>query len=111
METTRKFEVKNENFTCTYCQTKVTALSVGCRNHCPNCLCSKHLDIYPGDRAASCGGKQTPYSYKLSNKKGLILLFQCESCHKETCNKAALDDPIQADSFDKILKITTNLKQ
>lgn len=47
-----------EPFTCKVCGWQVTPFGAGSdhRNHCPNCLSSKHLDNEPGDRSADCGG-------------------------------------------------------
>ena len=43
----------DESFTCRNCGHPVVPAGAGSdhRNHCPNCLCSVHLDIEPGDRA------------------------------------------------------------
>ena len=30
------------------------------RNHCPNCLCSMHVDHEPGDRESDCGSIMDP---------------------------------------------------
>ena len=51
-----------ESFTCKSCGREVVPTGAGSnhRNHCPNCLCSQHLDIEPGDRAADCGGLMEP---------------------------------------------------
>ena len=51
-----------ETFTCRSCGWLVTPQGAGSqhRNHCPNCLCSVHLDIEPGDREADCGGLMEP---------------------------------------------------
>jgi hypothetical protein len=52
----------NENFICENCGFEVTKHPEGsARNHCPNCLYSKHLDQdFPGDRASDCGGIMQP---------------------------------------------------
>lgn len=48
----------NEVFTCKNCGRVVVPEGAGSthRNHCPNCLCSLHVDEEPGDRAPACGG-------------------------------------------------------
>ena len=51
-----KFTEIDEEFICEHCGKKVTKLEYSCRNHCPFCLYSKHLDINPGDRAEKCHG-------------------------------------------------------
>lgn len=52
----------HDSFTCKVCDRLVTPEAAGSdhRNHCPNCLCSLHVDIEPGDRAADCGGIMDP---------------------------------------------------
>jgi len=49
----RLFTRNIENFTCERCGAAVEGN--GFTNHCPACLCSKHVDINPGDRAAARG--------------------------------------------------------
>lgn len=51
-----------ESFTCRNCGYPVVPAGAGSdhRNHCPNCLCSVHLDIEPGDRESDCGGLMEP---------------------------------------------------
>lgn len=51
-----------ESFTCRNCGYPVIPAGAGSdhRNHCPNCLCSVHLDIEPGDRESDCGGLMEP---------------------------------------------------
>ena len=41
----------DEEFTCENCGKHVPKLGYSCRNHCPYCLHSKHVDVNPGDRA------------------------------------------------------------
>ena len=47
----------DESFICRNCGYPVVPAGAGSdhRNHCPNCLCSVHLDIEPGDRESDCG--------------------------------------------------------
>jgi len=104
--TTGKFTAINESFICRWCAVKVLPLKKGCRNHCPRCLSSQHLDIYPGDRASACGGKLTAIGYETSSKKGIILKFRCLSCGFEGNNRAATDDPFQPDDYEAILQLT-----
>ena len=51
-----------EVFTCKACGREVLPEGAGSdhRNHCPNCLCSLHVDIEPGDRESDCGGIMEP---------------------------------------------------
>lgn len=102
----RKFTVINESFQCAECGTLVEPLAQGsCRNHCPSCFYSKHLDINPGDRAANCGGLLEPIGIEDHKKKGYMVIHRCQSCGHTCKNKLALDDPNQPDSFDRMLEI------
>lgn len=103
---TPKFTAINEAFTCESCGLDVKPLKAGCRNHCPRCLTSKHVDLFPGDRASPCHGVLKGYSYEMSPKKGVVILFKCTKCGFVGKNKAALNDPIQPDLFDAVLKLS-----
>lgn len=52
----------DERFICRNCGMEVVPMGAGSnhRNHCPNCLHSRHLDIEPGDRESDCGGLMEP---------------------------------------------------
>ena len=89
---TRKFTKIDEEFVCENCGKQVSKLGYTCRNHCPNCLYSKHVDVNPGDRAEECQGLLKPISVELDSKKGYVLVFQCEKCGAIRRNKAAEDD-------------------
>jgi len=43
----RKFTKIDENFICENCGKEVSKLGYTCRNHCPSCLHSKHVDVNP----------------------------------------------------------------
>ena len=101
----RRFTVVNESFICRICQRQVLPLQTGCRNHCPHCLHSVHLDRYPGDRAADCGGTMEPIEVYQHSKKGYMIRHRCCACGHESVNKLALDDPDQPDDFELVLKI------
>lgn len=73
------------------------------RNHCPNCLYSKHVDINPGDRAENCGGLLEPIDIEIKPKKGKIIIFKCIKCGQIRKNKTADDD-----NLDLIYKIMQN---
>jgi hypothetical protein len=96
----------NPGFTCEVCAAEVLPAQSSCRNHCPQCLHSKHVDIYPGDRANSCQGIMKAVSYKLNAKKGLVLIFRCLRCGEVSSNKAAYEDKNQADVYEKILALS-----
>ena len=102
----RKFTHINESFACENCGKKVPPLARGCRNHCPYCLYSKHVDINPGDRANDCHGKLKPVGYELSGKKGIMIEYECESCGGKSRNRAATEDSVQSDSMEVILSLS-----
>ena len=85
--------IKNqENFTCRHCGAEVTG--DGYTNHCPECLWSQHVDIYPGDRAAGCGGLMKPVSYR-AVAGNYDLLNKCEKCGYEKWNKLGRNDKLE----------------
>ncbi len=105
----KKFTTINEHFTCENCHREVPKASKGCRNHCPFCLHSKHLDVNPGDRASHCQGTLKPMGYFLRKKMEIYLQFQCTKCHMVRVNKANQDDRNEPDSLDEILGLPTLL--
>ena len=88
----RNFTVIDEEFICENCGRKVPKLGYSCRNHCPYCLHSKHVDINPGDREENCHGDLEPIGLEISNKKGYVIIFKCKKCGAIRKNKAAEDD-------------------
>ncbi len=101
----RRFTVINEAFICRFCQSDVQPLRTGCRNHCPHCLHSMHVDDFPGDRAAGCGGLMIPVSVFSHSKKGYMIEHRCQLCGHMTVNKLALEDPVQPDNMETVLAI------
>lgn len=97
-----KFTKIDEEFICENCGAKVSKLGYSCRNHCPVCLYSKHVDINPGDRAETCHGMLEPIKVEIDSKKGYIIIYKCKKCGKIRKNKAAEDDNI-----DLIIKLTS----
>ncbi len=89
---------KVENFVCDKCGFSVEG--TGYTNHCPQCLWSKHVDIFPGDRAGKCGGMMEPIGV---NKKGkeFIINHKCIKCGFEKPNKA-----VKEDNFQMIIQIS-----
>ncbi len=98
----KKFQRKKEDFVCENCGQMVNGN--GYTNHCPQCLCSKHVDINPGDRMEKCGGIMKPISVDLKNGK-YIVLHKCIKCGFEKKNKI-IDD----DNFDMVIKVAGNNK-
>lgn len=84
----------NESFECEYCRKSVTPHPEGsARNHCPFCLCSKHVDdANPGDRASECHGQMSPIGIDHRKNKGYMLQHRCGKCGKTILNKVAPDD-------------------
>ncbi len=99
----KKFQRKKEDFVCENCGQMVNGN--GYTNHCPQCLCSKHVDINPGDRMEKCGGIMKPISVDLKNGK-YIVLHKCIKCGFKKKNKI-IDD----DNFDMVIKVAGNNKQ
>ena len=89
---TKKFSVIDEEFKCENCGKKVPKLGYSCRNHCPYCLFSKHVDINPGDRQEKCHGLLEPIQIETNTKKGYIIIFKCQKCGAIKKNKMAEDD-------------------
>ncbi len=90
------FIPRQEPFICGHCGAAVEPLEHGtCRNHCPRCLWSKHVDEKgPGDRASLCQGLMEPVAMDQDGKKGWMIVHRCVECGKEIRNKAAPDDEI-----------------
>ena len=82
----------DEEFVCENCGKKVEKLGYTCRNHCPYCLTSKHVDINPGDRQETCHGLLEPIGMEIDSKKGYVIIFKCKKCGQIRKNKAAKDD-------------------
>lgn len=103
-----RFTHINEGFVCEHCQQPVPAARKTCRNHCPYCLTSKHVDINPGDRAATCHGLLQAIRYELDSHKGLMLIFRCTRCGEERRNKALLEGECP-DDYERILQLNQRL--
>mgnify|MGYP000054476012 CR=1 FL=1 len=56
----KTFNEIDEPFVCEKCGFHVDRLGYSCRDHCPNCLYSKHVDKNPGDRKNKCQGLLKP---------------------------------------------------
>ena len=81
-------------FVCRNCGRKVQPEGGGTahRNHCPNCLCSVHLDCEPGDRAADCGGLMEPVAVWVRKNGEWAIIHRCRVCGKLSSNRVAADD-------------------
>lgn len=86
----------NTGFTCKNpkCKKRVKpSVDGSCRNHCPYCLWSLHVDQeVPGDRASECGGLMSPVGIEIDKKKGIRLIHVCMECGRKAFNRSASDD-------------------
>jgi len=89
----KTFQRKKEDFRCERCASVING--DGYTNHCPKCLWSKHVDMFPGDRAASCGGMMEPVVFSHGGKNDVII-HRCSSCGYEKKNKVAGNDDFEA---------------
>jgi len=88
-----KFTRTIEDFVCEHCKTKTKGN--GYTNHCPNCLWSRHVDNYPGDRANPCGGLMEPVNLEL--EKGIYhITHLCQTCGIHARCKSSPEDNIYA---------------
>ena len=96
----KHFQKRKENFICAHCGKLVKGN--GYTDHCPYCLWSKHVDIYPGDRQSSCGGLMKPIATEMKKDK-YIIYYRCLKCGAIKRVKAAPND-----NFEEILKLSHN---
>ncbi len=87
----KQFKRTVENFTCERCGTKV--IGTGYTNHCTQCFTSKHVDDYPGDRAADCGGLMLPVHISFEDKQWVITQ-QCDRCGVRRRNRVQSNDDL-----------------
>lgn len=88
----KKFIKINDAFICDCCGHKNPPANKTCRNHCRECLCSKHVDINPGDRSETCLGILRPVKFDIKGAEITQIIFQCEKCQVQRKNKLAEDD-------------------
>ena len=81
----------DEDFICENCGYEVKKLNYTARDHCPNCLYSKHLDINPGDRLNACKGLLEPIKIE-KFKDTYKIIYKCEKCKQLHKNIMANDD-------------------
>ena len=99
----KRFQMIDENFKCLICGMDVKPLEYTARDHCPNCLCSLHLDLNPGDRLCPCHGILKPIDIEKGKKDSLKIIYKCSKCGEIKKNKVAIDD-----NYDLILKIMSH---
>lgn len=100
------FIMKNEEFICENCWIKVPKHpDWSARNHCQQCLYSKHLDdIFPWDRNSICMWLMRPIWIDYRKNKWYMIKHKCFKCDKEILNKVSDDDKF----LDFIKKINAN---
>ena len=92
----------DEGFICDNCNKKVEKLNYTARDHCPYCLYSKHVDIFPGDRSNRCKGLLVPIGIE-KYKNTYKIIYRCEKCRELHKNIIANDD-----DFDKIIELSSH---
>ena len=90
MNIVRKFTRKKEDFTCENCG--FFTKGDGYTNHCPNCLYSKHVDIFPGDRLEDCGGLMEPVSVTQKSIDKIQIKHRCIKCNEESVSPVRPND-------------------
>lgn len=98
----KKFNMLDENFICDHCGKKVNKLNYTARDHCPNCLYSKHVDIMPGDRLNPCKGLLKPIDIE-KHRNTYKIIYKCNKCNTIHKNIMASDD-----NMDLIINLSTH---
>jgi hypothetical protein len=85
---------RRSSFRCGHCRLDVPtdALGTAHRNHCPNCLWSRHLDDSPGDRDADCGSLMEPIAITVRGDGEWVIVHRCRGCAELHLNRTAGDD-------------------
>lgn len=96
----KKFKMRDEEFNCLVCGNEVKPLGYTARDHCPNCLCSLHVDINPGDRSSNCKGILRPIGIEKS-KDMFKIIYKCDKCKMIKKNIQSNDD-----NMDLIIKLS-----
>ena len=98
----KRFKMIDEAFICENCGKEVEALKKTARDHCNQCLYSKHVDNMPGDRLNTCNGLMRPIAIE-KFKDTYKIIYKCEKCNFVHKNIMAPDD-----NFEEILKLMQN---
>jgi hypothetical protein len=95
----------DQAFKCGHCKQFIGAPVAGGRqrNHCPNCLYSRHVDhTRPGDRRSMCQSMMAPIGL-VSRRNEDVIIHRCLGCGKEDPNRIAADDnPVALDALEWI---------
>ena len=81
----------DEEFICLNCEYKLSKLNYTARDHCPNRLYSRHVDIMPGDRMNECCGLMKPIGIE-KYKNTYKIIYKCLKCNQIHKNIMADDD-------------------
>jgi hypothetical protein len=94
---------QDQAFKCGHCRQFIGAPIAGGRqrNHCPNCLYSRHVDdTMPGDRKSTCGSLMKPIGLMTRRNGEEVLIHECLGCGKQDPNRIAADDnPVLLESI------------
>lgn len=85
----------DQAFRCVHCKQFIGAPITGGkhRNHCPNCLWSRHVDgRVPGDRKSDCHSAMEPIGRIVRRNGEQVLVHRCSGCGKNNPNRIAADD-------------------
>ena len=88
----KKFQRTIEDFLCEHCG--VLVKGNGYTNHCPRCLWSKHVDVNPGDRTATCLGLMEPVRLEGASPS-YTLVHRCIKCRYENRNTVSDYDDVE----------------
>lgn len=97
------FQRNIEDFDCEHCGAHIKGS--GYTNHCSRCLWSKHVDVYPGDREADCGGLMEPVRVE-TRRNSHVIVHRCITCGHEHPNKI-----LEGDNFEVLLQISEDLSR
>ena len=118
-----KEEEKMGGFICENCKKWVPInkfINTVNRNHCPNCLWSKHVDHnVPGDRMSSCKGRMKPIGLSIKNSRTdkwgkeirgeLMVVHECTICGATSINRILTED--EQEEIMKVFEIGVNLNE
>lgn len=83
-----------QTFICKNCGHTVPPPESGSehRNHCPRCLCSRHVDLRVGDRKSGCRGIMEPIGIWVRRRKEWAIIHRCSKCGIIRTNRIAGND-------------------
>lgn len=99
----KRFFMKDDAFICSHCKKEVLPLKYSARDHCPYCLYSKHVDLFPGDRKNPCKGLLVPIGIE-KYRDTYKILYRCNRCKETHKNIIAKDDDME-----KVIELSSQL--